>query len=161
MAEEKLNLRPNKRLLANGKSLIRHPRSADISGHSYICAKSVKTENKSSNSNTNTASNRFGIEEFHVPYSLNKNRRWEILDKIQQDEIDSTDGDADNDRSTKVKQIGKRTDLNRQTHTWKDHQENQTDLVYVVSVSDFKKNSVILRKNQKQKGKNSVTEIFF
>jgi hypothetical protein len=85
--DEKPNLRPTKHVTANGKSLFLHHNPNHPSNKSYIHATQKNTDEK----------DQFGIEEPHIEYSLNKQKRWKILNNFHHD---ITDSSSDNDFDT-------------------------------------------------------------
>jgi hypothetical protein len=90
--DEKPNLRPNKRITANGKSLFLHHNPNQPSNKSYIHATWNKTHE-----NCLDKQDPFGIEQPHVEYSLNKQQRWEILNDFRRDIVNQSSSSSDND----------------------------------------------------------------
>jgi sulfite reductase alpha subunit-like flavoprotein len=88
--DEKPNLRPIKHITANGKSLFLHYNPNHPSNKSYIYA----TQNNPDKQDP------FGIQEPHIEYSLNKQKRWKILNNLHRNIADQSDSSSDNDFDT-------------------------------------------------------------
>ena len=88
---EKPNLRPVKHTSVNGRSIFLHHNPHQPLNKSYIQATEQATDQDAL----------FGIQEPNVPYSLNKQNRWKILEDIQEPQTKFfSDGDFDTSSSS-------------------------------------------------------------
>jgi hypothetical protein len=94
--DEKLNLRPIKRILADGKTIFLHYNPLQPSSKSYIHAIWRDTDRQLSQM-PSEQTDLFGIDEPTVVYSLNKRRRWQTLQSLRRHRTNQSSSTSDND----------------------------------------------------------------
>lgn len=94
--EEKPNLRPTKHVDAGGKTIYLHHNPNHPSSKSYIHA----VWQDADQIRNRTEDDPFGIQQPHIKYSLNKQRRWQNLNSFRQYIGNQSSSSSDDERET-------------------------------------------------------------
>lgn len=116
--DDKPNLRPTKRQSAGGKTIFLHHNPNQPSNKSYIHA----VWGDSSNKNSSSQQDPFGIERPHVEYSLNKQQRWEVLTNFREHINNYSSSSSDDELGTQSDTEQKKKKLRRRRKDLNSHQ---------------------------------------
>lgn len=166
--DEKPNLRPTKYNAANGKTLFLHHNPNQPSNNAYIHATWENVDQQQEQSVHNNQ-DPFGIQQPHVPYSLNKQHRWEILNDFHKrttnlstsSSEDELDTQSDPEQSQKRRNIRKTNTNSRQIkyRLYEFHNINQTPRCIGKTTSSKQKRTKTPRKTYMNESVNQITKL--